>query len=205
MPVMKSKSQRQSPYPHYPDMGPFASLFFVVSCFFLLTSTLQVPPRGLVRLEATPYLTGSECFNIPDHTQIHVCLTSKGLLSFASSNSATQWAILEEVCKKYGVSLSASLAALPFVAVKLERLSAIPSYSRSTKNRLENTVADALTTTQLLDCVAASRRLSPQVTGRPTIIYLSIDSQTNARLVMKLLHLLEQKGINRLQLLTHHN
>jgi len=206
---MKSKSQRQTLCLHRPDMAVFASLFFVVNSFFLLPSILQRPLRGLVRLAETPYLVGGGCFNAPNHTQIYVCLTRNGRLSFAASDPSTQRASLEETCRKYGVSLSASgaasLSALSFVAVKLEKLLEILDHPGSTKSRAEKSVEYALTEGQLLNCAVSSRRLSLQLTGLPASIFLSIDSQTNASLAIRLVHLLQQQNISQLQLLTHYD
>lgn len=207
-PTMKPKPQRLMQRLHRPDMAPFVSLFFMISCFFPLTATLRTPAWGLVRLEETPFVAGG-CSNVPDHTQIYICLTSNGRLSFATSDPNTQRASLEETCKKYGVSLSASgmasLSTLPFVAIKLEKLPEIAACAYSLMSQGECPAGDALTADQLLDCVTSSRRLSPQLTGMPAKIYLSIASQTSALLVMQLVLSLQQRSVTQLQLLAHYD
>ena len=90
-------SKRSRPRLHCPSMAPFASLIFVVNCFFLLTTSLETLPKGIVRLEETPYVPCSGCLYVSDHTQIYVGLTDKGRLSFAVSDPNTQRAIVQEV------------------------------------------------------------------------------------------------------------
>jgi hypothetical protein len=207
---MRSQTRSCTPRLPRPDMAPFASLFLVVGCFFLLTSTLKEPPKGLISLEETPHMVGNDCFNVADYTQVLVCLTTSGRLSLAVCEPGLQRAVLDKVGKKYGVHFSpavlASLGSATFIAVRLENISAAivaSASSVSASHEFSNTFN--LPETQLLDCVESARTLSPKFTGQPSGIYLSIDAQTRASLVMRLVSLFQRRGIYRLYLLTHHS
>ncbi|MDO7887101.1 hypothetical protein [Hymenobacter cheonanensis] len=191
-----------------PDVTSFASLFLLIGCFWLLTATLKRPPTGLVLLEETPRVLCNACFNAPNHTQIYVCLTANGRVSFATSEPSLQLATLEQMGKKYGVRFSTAeltnLKSTAFLAVRLEKLTAKKAYApRTAFANLEATDSHALSKTQLLDCVERAQMLSPALTNMPAGIYLAIDAQTKASLVMHLVNLFQQRKINRLYLLTH--
>lgn len=201
---MKNRNLRRRPCLHLPAMAPFASLLFIVGCFFLLTAAPKTPLNGLVRLEETPYRPCGGCLYGPDHAQLYVCLTSAGRLSFAVSEMNLQLASLAEVYQKYGIALSAksvaNLNALPFAATKRTSAAALLS---SVESNQADTAAYPLTEAQLLDCVTSSRRLSPKLTGMPSGVYLVVNAQTKASRVLRLFQLLQQREITRFYLLTH--
>lgn len=188
--------------------APFAGLFLILACCGLLIPRLNESVNGLVSLKETPYLRGSGCFNVPDHLQVFVCLTADGRSSFATSNPGLQRAIIAQVGKKYGVHFSATdlihLASMPFLTGRFEAIASTLTGPTPTVSANEEFSRNcALTKAQLLDCIVSAQALSPALTGRLAFIYLSIEANTTARLVMQLTRLLQKQEIHRLHLLTH--
>ncbi|QKG56852.1 hypothetical protein GKZ68_09580 [Hymenobacter sp. BRD128] len=169
----------------------------------MLAGTLKEPAKGLVALEETPYITGYACLFAPEHNYIYISLTTSGYFSFSVSEPALQQAVLEQVSKKFGVHFPAALQSKAFVAVRPELLPSLSATSPSVPTRQQINTSVTLTQAQLLDCIEAARALSPRLTHMPSAVYLSINTQTKASLVMRLVKQLQHRKLNQLYLLTH--
>ncbi len=197
------RSQR-SPYL---NLAPLAGVFFAISCLLLLIYFSSERRRGLTLLEQTPYYCPA-CFSVPSVASLAVGLAADGRTSFAAFNTELQIATLKSVSQQYGVSFSATgtnqLEKLPFLAVKMEQLPSLLTSSDSGVTAL-NLAGNypALTDEQLVSCVMTAKRLAPVCTQQTAYIFLLTDARTNASKVMRLLHLLQNQGINHFYLLAH--
>ncbi len=189
------------------DLTPLDGIFLAISCLLLLIYFPSERRRGLTLLEETPYYCPA-CFSVPSVASLAVGLAADGRTSFAAFNTELQTATLKSVSRQYGVGFSSAeanqLEELPFLAVKMEQLPSLLTSSDSGVTAL-NLAGNypVLTDEQLVSCVVTAKKLAPVCTRQTAYIFLLIDARTNASKVMRLLHLLQNQGINHFYLLAH--
>lgn len=189
------------------DLAPLSGIFLAISCLLLLIYFPSERRRGLTLLGETPYYCPA-CFSVPSVASLAVGLAADGRTSFAAFNTELQTATLKSVSLQYGVGFSAAevnrLEKLPFLAVKMELLPSLLTNLDSGVTAL-NLAGNypALTDEQLVSCVMTAKKVAPVCTQQTAYIFLLIDARTNASKVMRLLHLLQNQGINHFYLIAH--
>lgn len=204
---MKSKPiVRQSFHLTQFDIMPLAGVFLAINCLLLLVYFPRGPRCGLSSLEATPQYC-SACFNVPSDASVVVGLGRNGRTSFTTFDATLQLATLKSVSQQYGIGFPVidinRLEKLPFLAVNFEQLPSFltSTYASTTSLHLED--YPGLTDEQLVSCIQAARKLAPTGSQYTADVSLLIDARTNASKVMRLLHMLQNQGIGRFNLITH--
>ncbi|MBD2767630.1 hypothetical protein IC235_06970 [Hymenobacter sp. BT664] len=193
-----------------PDMAPFAGIFFLVVCFFLLTSRIKSPEIGIVSDEALPLSPGATCTKgiaLGCTNSLVISCNPKNqfslaVISYDSSSqpgALTQAGVIEKVAASHGITFTASeaaaLATLPFLATKVEQISGflkLPPYQRRQLARLGT--VNTLPQEQLLECIAAAQK-SAECSNKRLLFFLRFDTEVRTGLVMHFLTLLRNKGI----------
>ncbi|MFD1466830.1 hypothetical protein ACFQ48_01235 [Hymenobacter caeli] len=192
-----------------PDMAPFASLIFIIVCFYPLTGRLKGPESGLVADDRLPG-NSAVCWHTPEHNAV-VSLNQANELSFSGpntySNTETQTAAIKQVASQHKIVFTASqlaeLRTIPFLATTVQQLPQfldLAAVQRHEAIRLGD--IGPLSEAQLIECVTAAKKLSITLERKNLYFTLNIDVDTKASNVMHLISLLQTAGINRFDLAT---
>lgn len=191
------------------DMASFASLIFLIVCFFPLTGRLRGSESGLVADDRLP-VQSALCWRTPEQCAV-ISLNQANQLSFSVPNTypATelQTAAIKQVALQHEIIFTASqlakLRTIPFLATtvrQLPRFLDLTAIQRHESIRLGT--IDPLSEAQLAECVTAAKKLSMTLERRNLFFMLNIDADTEASKVMRLIGLLQTTGINRFELAT---
>lgn len=98
---------RLAAYSSYPDLTPIAGVLTAIVCLLLLNYYPLEPRRGLVPLRETPRVIGNVCFNARTTSETIISLAADGRISFATTDSTLQAAILGKVGKAHSITFIA--------------------------------------------------------------------------------------------------
>lgn len=192
-------------------MAPFASLVFLVVCFYPLTGNFRGPESGLVAIDRLPG-NSAVCRHTPDLDYCAIIgLNKANQLSFSVPSNypdkEIQTAAIKQIALQHKIVFTASqlakLRTIPFLAIPVQQLPHflnLTAVQRHESIRLET--IDPLSEAQLAECVTAAKKLTMTLERRNLYFMLNIDVDTEASKVMHLIDLLQTAGINRFDLAT---
>ena len=194
-------------------MAPFASMVFLIVCFYLVMGNFRQPDSGIVPLEQLPQSFWNCCHHYSDGHQAVISINLENHFSFAvNQEHKFQSSIINYVAAKHRITLTAKqlsvLEKLPFIASSIEELPMIldaPSWQLDKLIQKENSYS--LPFAQLTEYIEATKTLTKRKEkteyswGR-TYYALNIDGNVNASQVLRLTDLLQADGINSYYLLT---
>ncbi|MGI4885213.1 MAG: hypothetical protein ACRYFR_09670 [Janthinobacterium lividum] len=189
------------------DMAPFASLIFLIVCFYPLTGSWRGPGSGLVAVDRLPG-NSAVCWSTPDFCAV-IGLNQANQLSFSVPYSIKdiQTETIKQVALQHKIIFTASqlakLRTIPFLATTVQRhpqFLDLTAIQRHESIRL-GTISP-LNETQFAECVTTAKKVSMTLERRNLHLMLNIDADTEAAKVMHLINLLQTAGINRFELST---
>ena len=190
-----------------PDMAPFASVVFLMVCFYMLTGHFKTPEEGIVSNEDLPLLRIA-CWRTPVNSEAVICLNSKNQFSFSSS-PAIQTDAIQKVALQHGIQLTppqlARLKALPFLATTVENLPELLSLQDYQYRRaMELSKRKPLSEQQLIECMIAAKASAKELTHKPIYTCLKIGSEVKMLHAERLFDLLQAHDIHRFLLKTRY-
>ena len=185
-----------------PDMVPFAGMFFLLVSFFALTTRFKAPRSGNVALEELPRCENSAC--ISENSEAVIGLDTAGHYSFSLSGPVFQAITIQKIAAAYGIAFSHSqrsnLNRLDYLDVDVRELPSILDASAYHQLFRSKKVCYPLPENQLVSCVTTAKRVIQSLVHKPTYVSLLIHADTKASIVMHLIDILQNKGINRFNL-----
>ncbi|MCA8832183.1 ExbD/TolR family protein [Hymenobacter pini] len=197
----KVKPHRTSPSL---DMTPMVDLAFLLVTFFMLTT--KFAPEEAVVVD-TPSSTSE--IRLPESHVITIAVDDQKRVFFGVDDDAIKSDLLTQVGAKYGVSFTPSqIQAFKGVAssfgTPIEKMPALLSLdSEQRKNvKQEGVPADSVNN-QLMEWVQTAQRLSVKSAyGKPAFVAIKGDSKTDVPTVRKVIQLMQEKNINKFELIT---
>lgn len=183
-------------------MAPFAGMFFLLVCFFALTTRFKEPRMGNVALEKLPHYENSACLR--ENSEAVVGLDTAGHYSFSLSGPVFQAVTIQRVAASYGIAFSRSqrsnLNRLDYLDADVRELPAILDALAYQQLFRSKETRQLLPETQLVACVAEAKWVIQSLGHKPTYVSLLIHADTKASSVMRLIDVLQNQGINRFNL-----
>jgi hypothetical protein len=185
-----------------PDMAPFASVIFLIVCFYAITTQFRAPLIGNVSLEELPYCSGSGC--MIENAEAVIGLNNDGRYSFSVSGPLFQTTTIQKVAATQGIIFSAlqrsKLNQITYLDANIQALPTIleGEWNNQSSRLIRN--HHPLEEKQLLACIMTSKKVIQAIAHKPSYVSLLINSETSVPKVMHLIDLLQTQGINRYNL-----
>ncbi|MDU0370900.1 ExbD/TolR family protein [Hymenobacter endophyticus] len=197
----KVKPHRTSPSL---DMTPMVDLAFLLVTFFMLTT--KFAPEEAVVVD-TPSSTSE--IRLPESHVITIAVDDQKRVFFGVDDDAIKSDLLTQVGAKYGVSFTPSqIQAFKGVAssfgTPIEKLPALLSLDSEQRKlvKQEGIPADS-TNNQFIEWVQTAQQLSRKSAyGKPAYVAIKGDGKTDVPTVRKVIKLMQEKNINRFNLIT---
>ena len=185
-----------------PDMTPFASVLFLMVCFYAITTQFKAPRIGNVALEELPYRSGSSC--LPENAEAIIGLNTNGRYSFSLSGPMFQSITIQKVAATQGITFStlqrSKLSQIDYLDVDIRVLPAVLDRQSDKQFSLLSRKLHPLGEKQLVACLMTSKKVIQTLVHKTSYVSLLIHAETSASKVMHLIGLLQKQGINRYNL-----
>lgn len=194
------------------DLIPFASVFLISSCLFLLTGRFKNPHTGMVEDGQLPFNnavcwrdgTGSNPVISIDHNN-HL---SFGIQEFDRANptaGTVRVAVIRRVCANHNIKFTAfqimKLAKLDWLSMNSEAFPNFLSRASQQLKLIKASKAEPINDEQLQEYITAAKMATDAILRRNMSVYLRIDADVKAGKVMLLIDILQEVGINRFELM----
>jgi biopolymer transport protein ExbD len=197
----KVKPHRTSPSL---DMTPMVDLAFLLVTFFMLTS--KFAPEESVVVDTPSSISD---IKLPENNVITLTIDKNKRVFFGVDASQTKIQALQRVGAKYGVNFTAAQAKefgdLPNFGVPIGQLGSYLSMSKDDRKAINKTSTgvpiDSLNN-QLIDWVLEARRANQAIFHKPTYIAIKGDGNADVPTVQQVIKVLQEKDINRFNLIT---
>ncbi|WP_262922047.1 ExbD/TolR family protein [Hymenobacter cellulosivorans] len=195
----KVKPHRTSPSL---DMTPMVDLAFLLVTFFMLTT--KFAPEEAVVVD-TPSSTSE--IRLPESHVITISVDKDKRVFFGMDDAKPKLDLLTRVGAKYGVSFTAAQAKtfsnLSSFGVPVQQLPDFLSRDNEQRKALRQPgiPADSLNN-QFIDWVVEAQAASRKEFGKPAYIAIKGDGNADVPTVKKVIQLLQDKNINRFNLIT---
>ena len=199
----KVKPHRTSPSL---DMTPMVDLAFLLVTFFMLTTQFR-PDEAVV---VDPPSSTSD-IQLPDSDILTLTIDKDKRVFWGYDKAPIKAAALEAVAKKRNLTFTPAqikqFSLLPEFGLPIEKLGSYLSMdaeARKTpeiKAKLTGVPYDSLNN-QLIDFVMEARKANAQQFQKPTYIAIKGDGGADVETVQKVIKLLQEKDINRFNLIT---
>ncbi|MCB2378831.1 biopolymer transporter ExbD [Hymenobacter sp. BT635] len=195
----KVKPHRTSPSL---DMTPMVDLAFLLVTFFMLTT--KFAPEEAVVVD-TPSSTSE--IRLPESHVITISVDKDKRVFFGMDDAKPKLDLLTRVGAKYGVSFTASQAKtfsnLSSFGVPVQQLPDFLSRDNEQRKAIKQPgiPADSLNN-QFIDWVVEAQAASRKEFGKPAFIAIKGDGNADVPTVKRVIKLLQDKNINRFNLIT---
>lgn len=197
----KVKPHRTSPSL---DMTPMVDLAFLLVTFFMLTT--KFAPEEAVVVDTPSSISD---LKLPENNVITLTVDKNKRVFFAVDAKQTKIQALQKVGAKYGVNFTAEQARefgnLPNFGVPISQLGSYLDMSKEDRaeinKKAEGVPMDSLNN-QVVDWVLEARRANLAIFKKATYIAIKGDGNADVPTVQKLIKVLQEKDINRFNLIT---
>ncbi|MBC6991390.1 MULTISPECIES: ExbD/TolR family protein [Hymenobacter] len=195
----KVKPHRTSPSL---DMTPMVDLAFLLVTFFMLTTKFS--PEEAVVVD-TPSSTSE--LRLPESNVITISVDKDKRVFFGFDSDKAKPKLLDYVAAKRGVSFTpqqrAEFANLQSFGVPVEQLGSFLNVEREQRKSIKQPgiPADSLNN-QITDWVVEAQRANREAIGKPAYIAIKGDGNADVPTVRKIIKFLQDKNINRFNLIT---
>ncbi len=197
----KVKPHRTSPSL---DMTPMVDLAFLLVTFFMLTT--KFAPEETVVVD-TPSSTSE--IKLPESNVITLTVDKNKRVFFGVDDDKTRVATLQKVAAKYGVNFTAAQAktfgTMTNFGVPIGQLGsllAMDNEGRKAVAKSEPGIPMDSLNNQLIDWVLEARKANLTLFHKPTYIAIKGDGQADVPTVQHVIKVLQEKDINRFNLIT---
>lgn len=179
------------------DMTPMVDLFFLLVTFFMLTATARPDEAVIVD---TP--SSASEIKIPDTNVITITVDKNDRVFFGVDGQQTKEALLDKIGTKYGVNFTAeerkTFSLLSNFGVPINQLkSYLAMESDARKNVNQPGIPVDSTHNELGDWVLQTRLTNPEV-----VIAIKGDADVSYPTVKRVIDILQEKKVNRFNLIT---
>ena len=197
----KVKPHRTSPSL---DMTPMVDLAFLLVTFFMLTT--KFAPEESVVVDTPSSISE---IKLPESNVITLTVDKNKRVFFGVDAKQTKIQALQKVGAKYGVNFTAAQAKefgnMPNFGVPINQLGSYLNMSKEERAEINKTAPgvpmDSLNN-QVIDWVLESRRANQTIFKKPTYIAIKGDGSADVPTVQQLIKVLQEKDINRFNLIT---
>jgi biopolymer transport protein ExbD len=197
----KVKPHRTSPSL---DMTPMVDLAFLLVTFFMLTT--KFAPEETVVVD-TPSSVSE--LRLPESNVITLTIDNKKRVFFGVDDTKTKIQALQKVAAKYGVNFTAAQAKefgnLPNFGLPISQLASYLDVEKEERKQLNaqqpGVPIDSLNN-QLIDWVLEARKANQALFKKPTYIAIKGDGNADVPTVQAVIKLLQERDINRFNLIT---
>ncbi|WP_035558957.1 ExbD/TolR family protein [Hymenobacter sp. IS2118] len=197
----KVKPHRTSPSL---DMTPMVDLAFLLVTFFMLTT--KFAPEETVVVDTPSSISE---IKLPESNVITLTIDAKKRVFFGVDDTKTKIQALQRVAAKYGVNFTAAQAKefgnLPNIGLPINQLGSYLDVDKEERKQLNSQQPgipiDSLNN-QLIDWVLEARRANQALFKKPTYIAIKGDGNADVPTVQAVIKLLQERDINRFNLIT---
>ncbi|WP_161890117.1 ExbD/TolR family protein [Pontibacter russatus] len=192
MPKVKVKRTKPSL-----DMTPMVDLFFLLVTFFMLTATARQEEAVVVD---TP--SSVSVIKLPDTNVITITVDKEDRVFFGVDGQHTKEALLEKIAGKYGVGFTAeekrTFSLLNNFGMPVSQLKSFLAMQSSARDEVRQPgIPIDSTQNELGDWVLQTRLTNPKV-----VIAIKGDNDANFATVQRVIDILQDKKVNRFNLVT---
>ncbi|MBG8553286.1 ExbD/TolR family protein [Hymenobacter guriensis] len=195
----KVKPHRTSPSL---DMTPMVDLAFLLVTFFMLTT--KFAPEEVVIVD-TPSSTSE--IKLPESNVIRLLIDKDKRVFFGLESDKARALLLDRMGAKYGVSFTEkqkrAFGGLNSFGVPVQQLGSLLDMSTEQRKEVKQPgLLSEADTVQLIDWVMTARQANMDAVKKPTFIAIKGDNDADVATVRKVIQLLQNKNINRFNLIT---
>jgi biopolymer transport protein ExbD len=183
-------------------MTPMVDLAFLLVTFFMLTT--KFAPEEVVMVD-TPSSTSD--LKLPDTNLITLSVDKDGKTYFALDSEPAKILMLEKVGAKYGISFTPQqkkrFGQMTSFGVPIQQLGSLLDRSKEEiKTVKQPGIPTDSTNNQIIDWVIQGRAANQQLFKKPVYIAIKGDNNADVPTVRKLIKYMQDKDINRFNLIT---
>lgn len=195
----KVKPHRTSPSL---DMTPMVDLAFLLVTFFMLTT--KFAPEEVVIVD-TPSSTSE--IKLPESNVIRLLIDKDKRVFFGLESDKARALLLDRMGAKYGVSFTEkqkrAFGGLNSFGVPVQQLGSLLNMSTEQRKEVKQPgLLSEADTVQLIDWVMTARQANMDAIKKPTFIAIKGDNDADVATVRRVIQLLQNKNINRFNLIT---
>ncbi|WP_133274215.1 ExbD/TolR family protein [Hymenobacter radiodurans] len=183
-------------------MTPMVDLAFLLVTFFMLTT--KFAPEEVVMVD-TPSSTSD--LKLPDTNLITLSVDKDGKTYFALDSEPAKILMLEKVGAKYGISFTPQqkkrFGQMTSFGVPIQQLGSLLDRSKEEIKTIKQPgIPTDSTNNQIIDWVIQGRAANQQLFKKPVYIAIKGDNNADVPTVRKLIKYMQDKDINRFNLIT---
>ena len=179
------------------DMTPMVDLFFLLVTFFMLTATARPDEAVIVD---TP--SSASEIKIPDTNVITITIDKENRVFFGVDGQQTKEALLDKMAGKYGVGFTEeekkTFSLMSNFGVPISQLKSLLAMESNQRKEVHQAgIPIDSTHNELGDWVLQTRLTNPKV-----VIAIKGDSDTNYPTIKRVIDILQDRKVNRFNLIT---
>jgi biopolymer transport protein ExbD len=183
-------------------MTPMVDLAFLLVTFFMLTT--KFAPEEVVMVD-TPSSTSD--LKLPETNLITISVDKDGKTYFALDSEPAKVLMLEKVGAKYGVSFTPQqkkrFGQMTSFGVPIQQLGSLLDRSKEEMKGIQQPgIPIDSTNNQFIDWVVQGQAANRELFKKPAYIAIKGDGNANVPTVRKLIQYMQDKNINRFNLIT---